>query len=501
MGELTVFKKNPLENQHEAYDNSFFVFPRAPEYATGEVVLASLYRAVGFKDVSEKDVPKNGRQFYKQVNNVGQPVTSNTTLSIESWKEVVNEILESPKRPRQSSSRFLQLTPLTPKINKFTSSARMKGNPWTPGQLIRGMMDFSGRSEQDLEHIWDSLYETLSVESDDDIWAQLIERELSAWDTSQDSKWEKIPYGEPEFTGEEKGIPRNPSSQFVEDIETLVKLKKHLSRRQWTSIFESLLRLGSSSFTFWVCYLHSQIWEAMNQALKSQFEKDKSNFYETLSTPNEGFLEIEEYTSQKINKFSRNYFSARIGINLVFTYLDEHDLYDVPQAFNGVEDLYNWIKGLDSKSPNINYQEINLQHKQILEKYTRHLKCKKGIPNNLKEFLTYCLSKRQTSNEELKNYDQGYFVNKSTENKRSPWIVSLGPVAVLLLVHCCTAGKNYPQTLVDLCTHMEQYGLTTVPDQVPFNSLGDTLRNLNLVLDSPDAEGGMVLVPPFRVNN
>src|SRR3546814_10239505 len=33
---------------------------------------------------------------------------------------------------------------------------------------------------------------------------------------------------------------------------------------------------------------------------------------------------------------------------------------------------------------------------------------------------------------------------------------------------------------------------------IPQNELGQQLRMLGLVLDSPDAESGMLLVPPFR---
>ena len=33
---------------------------------------------------------------------------------------------------------------------------------------------------------------------------------------------------------------------------------------------------------------------------------------------------------------------------------------------------------------------------------------------------------------------------------------------------------------------------------LPQNELGQQLRMLGLVLDSPDAESGMLLVPPFR---
>jgi hypothetical protein len=35
---------------------------------------------------------------------------------------------------------------------------------------------------------------------------------------------------------------------------------------------------------------------------------------------------------------------------------------------------------------------------------------------------------------------------------------------------------------------------------IPQNELGHQLRMLGLVLDSPDAESGMLLVPPFLTN-
>ena len=51
----------------------------------------------------------------------------------------------------------------------------------------------------------------------------------------------------------------------------------------------------------------------------------------------------------------------------------------------------------------------------------------------------------------------------------------------------------------DLLDHLGRYGVELDPDNRESSSLVKTLRSLGLVLDSPDAEGGMALVSPFNV--
>lgn len=48
-----------------------------------------------------------------------------------------------------------------------------------------------------------------------------------------------------------------------------------------------------------------------------------------------------------------------------------------------------------------------------------------------------------------------------------------------------------------LAQHMSQYGIDVEHRDIARNDLGHQLRMLGLVLDSPDAESGMLLVPPF----
>ena len=108
------------------------------------------------------------------------------------------------------------------------------------------------------------------------------------------------------------------------------------------------------------------------------------------------------------------------------------------------------------------------------------------------------LGNAQTSEAGMDTYDQGYYLRKRGNYKTAPWIVSLGPVSVLTLVHCCTHRAKGPRTVEDFCRHLTHYGIEIRAQDVPRSDLGQTLRNLGLVLDSPDAEGGMVLVSPFK---
>ncbi len=94
-------------------------------------------------------------------------------------------------------------------------------------------------------------------------------------------------------------------------------------------------------------------------------------------------------------------------------------------------------------------------------------------------------------------YDQGYVLRKRTPSKSSPWVCAPGPLAVLALVHCSLAGVAGPRSVHRLAQRMAAYGISVDHRDIARNDLGNQLRMLGLVLDSPDAETGMLLIPPF----
>ncbi|MNJ72818.1 hypothetical protein D3C77_695280 [compost metagenome] len=57
-----------------------------------------------------------------------------------------------------------------------------------------------------------------------------------------------------------------------------------------------------------------------------------------------------------------------------------------------------------------------------------------------------------------------------------------------------------PRSIQKLVLHLEAYGLTVDKHEIARNDLGHQLRMLGLVLDSPDAESGMLLLPPFHTS-
>ncbi len=69
---------------------------------------------------------------------------------------------------------------------------------------------------------------------------------------------------------------------------------------------------------------------------------------------------------------------------------------------------------------------------------------------------------------------------------------------ILAIVYACSCEGRGIRTVEDLCEHLGQYGIRISPDEVAGSKLGKSLRTLGLVLDSPDAEGGMVLLNPFE---
>ena len=132
-----------------------------------------------------------------------------------------------------------------------------------------------------------------------------------------------------------------------------------------------------------------------------------------------------------------------------------------------------------------------------LENEARALLCKKGIGSNLMEFARHCLGQRKTASPLLRGYDQGYVLRKRGSSASSPWVVSLGPVSVLALTHCALAGMGGPRSIHRLVQHLAAYGVAVDRNDISGSDLGHQLRMLGLVLDSPDAESGMLLLPPF----
>lgn len=496
---------------HTAYSSSFLHMRPAPEYATGEVVLASTYRHVGFhksdisEGVSEGKVPKYGREFQKKIEKgkkeKGSPITG---LDPDTWRRIVTGTLRSPKQPVQSAKRFLQISPIVPDASLYSLSARLSSNSWNPGALIARIIQFSEPIESDAQEIWNQLFHALSVDENDDVWARFLQQEFESWRNKETlNAWatpRKLESDAAAVAWHKSGTDI-PAGQFKKDFLRILSLKKHLTRRQWISMLESIVRLGAASHTLWVCKVNIECFQLLRNTLAGSAVPDIQEINDSFGL-SESFWRYGQHSASTIKELATGFIKARAGINLILHQLDEIDGINLQtDCLSNLESIAELVKMLGQKENReyFNQDRFRGNYQDVIESDQRIVTGRKGTPNNIMEFLRHVLGQRQTNEDGLDSYDQGYYLAKKGNYSSAPWFVSLGPVSVLALVHACTYNAHGPRTIDNLCQHLREYGIEIAPQDVADSMLGKTLRNLGLVLDSPDAEGGMVLINPFML--
>lgn len=499
---LAAFIQDPWKKTHPKYKESALSISPSPEYASSEVLVASLYRTIGFAAASEGSVPQAGRELDRKLQKLrDKHLTSpaGATLGADTWNTVLHGVLESPKLPNQSSKRFLQVTPMVPSVALFSGSARLSNNSWPAGSLVRRMVWLGSRDHEAASALWSELFLALGVVEQDDVFARWLEEETSAWN-GFGPKWQLAPVVSSDVaslgTDDFEKISFLPARQFAKDLRAVIQAKEAMTRRQWTSLLEAVLRMAAVSHLTWLCDVQARTWRCVLESLAGQGPSGSDETRSAMFPDTPQYMTYGGKAMNGLRDRASSYLAARLGLNTLLWSLDESK---VPYAgdistSNGVALLCQHVRDNRAALEAIGTQTTVVD---VRESETRALNCKKGIGANLLEFARHSLGQRQTAVHLLRGYDQGYVLKKKGEGPASPWIVSLGPVAVLALVHCALAGMGGPRSIHRLGQHLAAYGIIVDRHDIARNDLGHQLRMLGLVLDSPDAESGMLLLPPF----
>lgn len=496
---LADFKSAPWRASHRSYEKSALAISPAPEYASSEVLVSSLYRTVGFAELKEGGVPQAGRDHDKRVKKLRdkQRVPEGALVSADTWITVIHGVLESPKLPNQSSKRFLQVSPLVPGMAVFSGSARLSSNSWPAGSLVRRMVWLGANNEASAKALWTDLFEALGVGEGDDVFARWLQQEAGAW-TAPSPSWGAVPLptedseilARVDFTG-----IQFPARQFTKDLRAIIAAKDSMTRRQWTTLLEAIIRLGAVTHVAWLCDVQARIWRNVREAITEQPLGDQSPA-RTIFPESPQYMTYGGKALMVFKDLASGYLQARLGINAVLWTLGEIGMpYTAPLSTS--DDIQALCKHLRHNRDALARAGVSRSISDVLENEARALLCKKGIGSNLMEFARHCLGQRQTSNPLLRGYDQGYALRKKGSSPSSPWVVSLGPASVLALTHCALAGMGGPRSIQRLVQHLASYGVVVDRNDIAGSDLGHQLRMLGLVLDSPDAESGMLLLPPF----
>jgi hypothetical protein len=278
----------------------------------------------------------------------------------------------------------------------------------------------------------------------------------------------------------------------------VIDAKSSMTRRQWVSLLDAILRVGVVTHVLWLCRVNEKLWAATSALLGHGSGVTPSTeiaLRDSILSGEARYLSYGAPAMPIIKNYASGYLVSRIGINLVMWMLSEEGV--AITGFSSQKDILKFLAAVREKRQSLLDKNFFELLSRIRDDEARSIACKKGIGSNLIEFARYTLGQRQTSNESQRGYDQSYFLAKRGGAKNAPWIFSLGPVAVLAIAHCCLREVSGPRSVKRLSDHLAAYGVEVVTDDIATGELGRKLRMLGLVLDSPDAETGMLLVPPF----
>jgi hypothetical protein len=496
---LQEFIASPWKESHEHFKKSVFNISPAPEFSTGEVVLSALYRASGLKGLSERQVKGFGDELSKLADKAKKKDANAEEIQPDTWRTVLDRVIQSPKVAQQSSKRFMSLSPVVPEAARYSGAARLTGNPWNPGELIQRIILMGGQAADRGPLAWASIHEALAVSPTDDIWARWLQGEFErrlpsgavAWAPNELATLNGLPYAD-------RPLFAFPAKQFLSDLEGIIAAKPMMTRRQWISLLEAVLRIGTVSHVLWLCDVNDRIWNTARRLIEqpdSLAPTDRREAAYSLLEVNRRMLPFGNPAIPVLRDFASKYLSARLGLNLVLWQLEEFKVQVAP--LDSVDNLLAFFRTIEAQRGRLSAEGVIATYHEINDRETRTITCKKGIGSNLVEFSQYTLGQRQTMDEALRGYDQGYFLRKRGEARNSPWVLALGPAAVLAMAHCCLHEVRGPRSVQRLAMHMANYGIEFDLHELNESDLGHQLRMLGLVLDSPDAESGMLLVPPF----
>lgn len=488
----------PRTGEHSAFGKT--LWPVAPEYATGEVLLGGAYRKL-LLGVRDADVDLERIEHLPAEHGLAPE-----TL----WRDLLlrPDGLASPApRGRRQGGRLRQLMPLVPSIARHALVLGRRRNRWESGNLLLAAMAAGIDPERWAASV-ENLRAALAVTESDDIFSRFVEASLA-----EDSPRDEIPELQPPKAPWRVPTARLiPAERFGRDLEALGAVKPGLTRRHYMALVEACIRMGLALHVFWLLGLSWQIWRLAERAVVDgsiPSEADVTSAWEHHHL--EPMLVVGGDASSVIRRFTQRFVLARIGLNLILHSLHEagtpweselgtaHGDVTPQQA---VRDFLEHVAvnrtGIDGALRASNVPGISRGVANAADSRVALLEARSGFSKNISEFLRYALGQLQPDEQELAAYDQGYLLRRRTAAANSTLLTDPGPAMLLFLVYACSYGAGTRAPSVDAFrSYMRSWGIHIPAGEFTDGSMVGNMERLGLVIESPDAGGGRLLFRPF----
>lgn len=484
-----------------------YLSPVAPEQSTVEVLLGGAYRKlVTGKSDAEIDldlIPDLPEEF------------SSNPDEVEGWEELLDfGGLGSPSTEKRDRKQLVQLVPALANHAGVIGSVRGR---WSPGNLLINAVQSGVAEQEESDKLLAGFARALTVENEEDLLARYLEAKFAQGSGSYPAMHDTFEPIAPTFRKTGTAV-RSPAERMACDLPAVIDLKENLSRRQWTLLVESFLRIGLYAHYSWLLGLNIVTWEACKKVLDGESPKIAGQIASLAwerHAQDHPFLELGQDSGPYIKKLIRKYAQARLGLGLILRSLQAAEVTENP-----LDPLTN-ADGLDTPSSIALF--LSLVHERrdaivslfeedglgtykdvlrgILDRTSSFQAAKSGPTRNILFFLRYTAGRIMPSVLEQVSYDQSYLLDKIDRNVRnSPWECRFGPVLVTLLVHlCCRSNGTRSVSVSQFERYLADWGIRASQRELTSGKFARMVEQMGIMVDSPDAGGGRLLMDPLNL--
>lgn len=508
MADLHAYLESPTNKLHVAYAQSALA-PAAPEYSVGDVLLASAYRALVLEVRDSHAQSSWLDKLPERIAIATGGTAERMALAGESWTQLLNGQggLAAPRLEKGKDEG--RLIPFVPELARYTGFlGDAPDRRWQPARLLASAV-WCGTGPDEAQGLLNAFGEALAVQAGDDYLARYAETILAA-SRHPDELTATPP--KPALTPEAslwrspRGSRLAPAERFAADMPLLIALKGAMTRRQWTLLVDAHLRLSLSMYMLWLCHANMAVWRLMRASFGGAKVTEPEVAAAIWDDPaSRALLEVGSDPSPAVDALLSSYAEARLGINLVLHALDAPDAPKIGEVVGTeqpaaaiarlLEDVRAGSAVIAARLQAERGQTIDEAMSQLMDDQRDLMLAQRGTTNNMSEFLRHVMAQLRTYDRDERMFDQGYLWENVSKGRQAKWRVRLSPITLMLLVHLSqeTVG-SVPATMADLQATVADYGMHVSGSELKTGVTAASMDDQGLVVDSPDAGGGRLLV-------
>ena len=475
--------------------------------SASQFLIASLHRAIGLNKTSETEASIYAERLFNRIQNSDKlgKVFDNNQL-----RKLIKGSLNFPKGNTKDQSQFL-ISPLISEIASFGGTMR-RSQSWNSGAFIIEIVSNAIESDEEFEKVITDLYAALGIADDDkhNIWSHILKSEFNniSNELEIDSEQKEIDvlaliksYRTKNF---KKALASsNFSKTIIKDLRCLIEIGKYgqISRQQWISLLETYFRLMMFNHIVMTLNLsrsyYSVLFEILESGNKTMNEESYNHFINI--TPFEKSITNIFLTNETATEFINSNIQFYCLYNHFLNYLFKHFEIDISNFNNKTEIIEITNQLLNKLNNSEELMSIFRSYRRDNEKVIKEIKIPSTSLSPIWECLTY-LGRKKLKTNDLKSYvpDVNFLFAARKGVKGQPYMFELGSGVISLLTGLIfkkNEGQHFLSGL-EYINELKSYNINLTIQDISEGNIKEVMESLGIIIDSPDTEGGVLIVKP-----